>query len=107
METAVGVEKQKTVFPHQLAKRLLAFRTVPTGPTAVKQQNNKTGHFICYQNRTFSLATDMAPYAPVVQCLHRRKSQNRANARFHFHRGISTEVPLKSSRPILSKTAST
>ena len=34
METAAAVEKQKTVFPQQLAKRLPAFRTVPTGPAA-------------------------------------------------------------------------
>jgi hypothetical protein len=53
METDAGVEKQRTVFPHQLAKRLLAFRTVPTGPAAVNQQTTKpdislatkTGHF--------------------------------------------------------------
>ena len=32
METDAAVEKQRTVFPQQLAKRLLAFRTVPTGP---------------------------------------------------------------------------
>ncbi len=34
METDVDVEIQKTGFPHRLAKRLLAFRTVPTGPAA-------------------------------------------------------------------------
>jgi hypothetical protein len=53
METDAAVEKQKTVFPQPLAKRLLAFRTVPTGPTAVNQQTTKpdrslatkTGHF--------------------------------------------------------------
>jgi hypothetical protein len=53
METDAGVEKQRTVFPHPLAKRLLAFRTVPTGPAAINQQTTKpdislatkTGHF--------------------------------------------------------------
>ena len=53
METDVGVEKRKTVFPHQLAKRLLAFHTVSTGPAAMNQQTTKpdtslatkTGHF--------------------------------------------------------------
>ena len=53
METADAVEKQKTVFPQHLAKRLLAFRTVSTGPAAVNQQTTKpdtslatkTGHF--------------------------------------------------------------
>jgi hypothetical protein len=39
METDVDVEIPKTGFPHRLAKRLLAFRTVPTGPAAI---NNKT-----------------------------------------------------------------
>jgi hypothetical protein len=53
METAGRVEKQRTVFPHVLAKRLLAFRTVPTGSAAINQQTTKpdtslatkTGHF--------------------------------------------------------------
>jgi len=53
METDAVVEKQRTVFPQQLAKRLLAFRTVPTGQTAINQQTTKpdislatkTGHF--------------------------------------------------------------
>ena len=36
METDVDVEIPKTGFPHRLAKRLLAFRTVPTGPAAIK-----------------------------------------------------------------------
>ena len=53
METDVDVEIRKTGFPHRLAKRLLAFRTVPTGPAAVNQQTTKpdrslatkTGHF--------------------------------------------------------------
>jgi hypothetical protein len=35
METDVDVEIQKTGFPHRLAKRLLAFRTVPTRPAAI------------------------------------------------------------------------
>ena len=66
METNVNVEIPKTGFPHRLAKRLLAFRTVPTGSAAVNTQNNKTGHFTCYQNRTFSLATDSHP--PFSNC---------------------------------------
>ena len=53
METDGRVEKQRTVFPHVLAKRLLAFRTVPTGSMAIKSQTTKpdrsfatkTGHF--------------------------------------------------------------
>jgi hypothetical protein len=53
METDGRVEKQKPVFPHVLAKRLLAFRTVPTGSAPVNPQTTKpdrslatkTGHF--------------------------------------------------------------
>ena len=53
METAAAVEKPRTVFPQQLAKRLLAFRTVPTGPAAAINKTTKpdrslatkTGHF--------------------------------------------------------------
>jgi len=53
METDGRVEKQSTVFPHVLAKRLGAFCTVPTGFTAVNPQTTKpdisfatkTGHF--------------------------------------------------------------
>src|SRR6266568_1219640 len=53
METDGRVEKQSTVFPHLLAKRLGAFCTVPTGFTAVNPQTTKpdislatkTGHF--------------------------------------------------------------
>src|SRR5438094_5698592 len=53
METDGHVEKQSTVFPHVLAKRLGAFCTVPTGFTAVNPQTTKpdislatkTGHF--------------------------------------------------------------
>jgi len=52
METDAAVEKQRTVFPQQLAKRF-AFRTVFTGPAAINQQTTKpdislatkTGHF--------------------------------------------------------------
>jgi hypothetical protein len=36
METDVAVEIPKTGFPQRLAKRLLAFRTVPTGPAPIK-----------------------------------------------------------------------
>jgi len=35
METDAAVEKRETVFPQQLAKRLLAFCTVPTGSVVV------------------------------------------------------------------------
>jgi hypothetical protein len=59
METAAAMEKQERFFPQQLAKRLLAFRTVPTGSAAAMTRNNKTGHFTCYKNRTFSFATDI------------------------------------------------
>ena len=53
METDGRVEKQRTVFPPVLAKRLLAFRTVPTGSTVINLQTTKpdrslatkTGHF--------------------------------------------------------------
>jgi hypothetical protein len=46
-------KNKRTVFPHVLAKRLLAFRTVSTGSTAISQQTTKpdtslatrTGHF--------------------------------------------------------------
>ena len=52
METDDAVEKQRTVFPQQLAKRF-AFRTVFTGPAAINQQitkpdislATKIGHF--------------------------------------------------------------
>jgi hypothetical protein len=59
MKADTAVEKQRTVFPQQLAKRF-AFRTVFTGPTAVKpaKQQNRTFHllqkpdiFICYRHR--------------------------------------------------------
>jgi hypothetical protein len=61
MQTAAAVEKQKTVFPQQLAKRLLAFRTVFTGPATVNQQTTKpdrslatkTGHFYLLPTATF------------------------------------------------------
>jgi hypothetical protein len=40
METDAAVENQRTVFPQPLAKRLEAFRTVPTGPaTNLTQQS--------------------------------------------------------------------
>ena len=58
METDAGWKKTKNVFPTLLAKPC-GFSTVPTGPAAINQQNNKTGHFTCYKNRTFSFATDM------------------------------------------------
>ncbi len=62
METDGRVEKQSTVFPHVLAKRLGAFCTVPTGFTAViHKQQNRTFHLlqkpdisICYR-QPFSL----------------------------------------------------
>src|SRR5438094_10564182 len=41
METDGRVEKQSTVFPHVLAKRLGAFCTVPAGVTAVNPQTTK------------------------------------------------------------------
>ena len=40
------------------------FRTVSTGPAAMNLKT-KTGHFICYQNRTFSFATDIVGNADV------------------------------------------
>jgi len=59
METDGHVEKQSTVFPHVLAKRLGAFCTVPTGFTAVNPQTTKpdislatkTGHFYLLPTR--------------------------------------------------------
>ncbi len=51
METDGRVEKQSTVFPHVLAKRLGAFCTVPTGFTAVNPQTTKPDIFICYRHR--------------------------------------------------------
>ena len=41
METDVDVEIRRTGFPHRLAKRLLAFRTVPPGPAAIKTNLTK------------------------------------------------------------------
>ena len=46
METDVGVEIQKTGFPHRLAKRLLAFRTVPTGPAAIQTHSGGPNQMI-------------------------------------------------------------
>jgi hypothetical protein len=62
METDAVWKNKEQFFPHQLAKRLLAFRTVTPGPAVVKPTNNKTGHFTCYKNRTFSFATDRQPW---------------------------------------------
>ena len=52
METDAAMEKPKTVFPQQLAKRLLAFRTVPTGPTAIHVPffNSKGNSYDATQN---------------------------------------------------------
>src|SRR5947199_7124771 len=50
METDGHVEKQSTVFPHVLAKRLGAFCTVPTGFTAVNPQTTKPDISICYRH---------------------------------------------------------
>jgi len=57
METVAGVEKQKTVFSTPACK-------TPAGVShsfhrLYQSSNNKTGHFICYKNRTFSFATDI------------------------------------------------
>ncbi len=43
METDVDMEIRKTGFPHRLAKRLLAFRTVPTGPAAINNKRQGVG----------------------------------------------------------------
>jgi hypothetical protein len=43
METDVDMEIRKTGFPHRLAKRLLAFRTVPTGSAAINNKNLRGG----------------------------------------------------------------
>ena len=59
MKTDAAVKKQKTVFSQPLAKRLLAFRTVFTGPAAVtNKQQNRTDHLlqkpdisICYRQQ--------------------------------------------------------
>src|SRR5439155_5549000 len=69
METDGHVEKQSTVFPHVLAKRLGAFCTVPTGFTAVNPQTTKpdislatkTGHF-------YLLPTDYRKHIAGVPC---------------------------------------
>jgi len=66
METDGRVEKQRTVFPHALAKRLLAFHTVPTGSTAMNQQTTKpdtslatkTGHFHLLPTRILLLMSE-------------------------------------------------
>jgi len=72
METDGHVEKQSTVFPHVLAKRLGAFCTVPTGFTAVNPQTTKpdislatkTGHF-------YLLPTAFSPFRLFRFCLFR------------------------------------
>jgi hypothetical protein len=60
METDDAVEKQRTVFPQHLAKRCCVSHRFhrPGGDQSTNEQNNKTGHFTCYKNRTFSFATD-------------------------------------------------
>ena len=60
METDDAVEKQRTVFPQHLAKRCCVSHSFhrPGGDQTTNEQNNKTGHFTCYKNRTFSFATD-------------------------------------------------
>jgi hypothetical protein len=67
METAAAVEIEKVAFGDfflmistaawKSRKERSAF---PQFPQARRQvhQNNKTGHFICYKNRTFLFATD-------------------------------------------------
>ena len=57
METAGRVEKQKTVFPHVLAKRCCVSHSSHRLGSG-QSTNNKTGQIICYKNRTFLLATD-------------------------------------------------
>jgi hypothetical protein len=55
METDVDMEIRKTGFPHRLAKRLLAFRTVPTGPAAINQQTTKPDRSLATKTRHFHL----------------------------------------------------
>jgi hypothetical protein len=57
METDDAVEKQRTVFPQHLAKRCCVSHSSHR-PRGSQSTNNKTGHFTCYKNRTFSFATD-------------------------------------------------
>lgn len=61
METDAAVDKisDLQLLPTAAWKSLLAFRTVFTGPAAVNL-TIKTGQIICYRNRTFLFATDIA-----------------------------------------------
>ena len=85
METEGGVEKQRTVFPHLLAKRLLAFRTVPTGSTVVSPQTTKpdislatnTGHFYLLPTLFYSavfMAASCVTSAHAVELRSRREA---------------------------------
>jgi hypothetical protein len=51
METDGGVEKQKTFFPHLLAKRMGVLHS--SHRLGGDQLTNKTGQITCYKNRTF------------------------------------------------------
>ena len=57
METDGDVEKTKNGFPTSPCKTLLGFAPFPQARRR-SNQNNKTGHFICYRNRTFLFAPD-------------------------------------------------
>jgi len=58
METVGHVEKQVRFFHMSLQNACWRFAQFPQAqPPSLT--NNKTGHFTCYKNRTFSFATDI------------------------------------------------
>src|SRR5437763_630982 len=67
METDGDVEKTKNGFPTSPCKTLLGFATFPQARRR-SNQNNKTGHFICYRNRTFLFAPDTLIRMVLLTC---------------------------------------
>jgi hypothetical protein len=58
METDGRVEKQKNSFSTRPCKTPAGVSHSSHRLNGRQSTNNKTGHFTCYQNRTFSFATD-------------------------------------------------
>ena len=59
METAAAVEKPGKFFHRSLQNACWRFAQFPQARRRLtKTTNNKTGQITCYENRTFSFATD-------------------------------------------------
>src|SRR5271156_3827917 len=58
--------ERKSSFPSQLANPR-KLRGIRTFPPPLRLLIYETGHFICYQKRTFLLANDIAGWAAILQ----------------------------------------